>query len=502
MENPFADYGKIVSGNRFIGRKNEIKAVQNRIFGEAYGNLAIQGLARIGKSSLAEKAIFDNKELLESRQIIPIQIGVGRIPSSDIFFYKIIKELHKKILKESKIEKTVFIDIFDNFEKAEKGFWREEYIKEYFEILKNTGYRALYVFDEFDAVKKFFTYRDFQFLRELSYNPITNICIVTISRRTLKEIEKIGGNSNFFQTFDDIYLGMYKDEDLTEYWDKFFNSRVPITNEAKQKIYEFAGKHPYFLDLFNYHLYNNLTDNIIQTIDITRKKIKLTIFNNYKTILDLLKEEELDTKLLQIIVGPVYNITVTEAEKLERYNLIGKSKNKTIDLWKKTKGYDAFSHDFENFLIIKKREMPVWDLWSETETKLRHIVMKWLLEKYGKNWITKFRKLQNKEKVIVKLEEMQMREKKSFPDTYSENLLDFTYPAELFDNFMRVEWNWFKQIFGREFKEWKPKFDFLAKIRNPLAHNKENILKEFEKNQAKAYCEEIISRIDNWQNRQ
>jgi len=126
----------------------------------------------------------------------------------------------------------------------------------------------------------------------------------------------------------------------------------------------------------------------------------------------------------------------------------------------------------------------------------------WLIGKFGKNWITKFRKLQNKEKVIASLEAMQLREKKSFPDTYSENLLDFTYPAELFDKFMRVEWNWFKEIFGKDIQHWKPKFDVLARIRNPLAHNKENILKDFEKNQAKAYCEEIISKIDTWQKKQ
>ena len=59
------------------------------------------------------------------------------------------------------------------------------------------------------------------------------------------------------QTFDNIYLGMYNEEDLTEYWDKFFNSKVPITEEGKQKIYDFTGHHPYLLDLFNFNLFNN-----------------------------------------------------------------------------------------------------------------------------------------------------------------------------------------------------------------------------------------------------
>lgn len=497
MENPFADFGSIVYGDRFIGREQEIKAVQSRIFGTAYGNLAIQGLPRIGKSSLAWKAIIEYKDELVKKRILPIRINIGSMTNADIFFNEMLKEIQKRINRTAIIDKAIFSDLYEKIVSENNRIEKNSLIKGYFEELKEQKYRALYIFDEFDTVRNFFKVEDFQFLRELSYNPETKICIVTVSRRTLKEIEPEGGTiSNFFQTFKDLYLSMYSDDDLSEYWNNFFNSRVPISDEGKQKIYEFAGRHPFLLDLFNYHLYNNLSDDIIQSIDSTREKIKLTILNNYKTILDLLKEENLDTKLLQIVVGPVYDITVADAEKLERYNLVVKSENKKVDLEERTSGYNAFSKDFENFLVMKNREIPIWNLWSETETKLRQIVQKWLIEKYGKKWEVKFRKLQNKEVVISRLEEMQRREKKSFPDTYSENLLDFTYPSELFDEFMRVEWNWFKEIFGKDLQHWKAKFDVLARIRNPLAHNKENILKDFEKKQAKAYCMEIISKID------
>lgn len=124
------------------------------------------------------------------------------------------------------------------------------------------------------------------------------------------------------------------------------------------------------------------------------------------------------------------------------------------------------------------------------------------MERFGENWVIKFRKLQKKEEYIARLELAQEKEKRSFPETYSTNLLDFTYPADLFDKFMRVEWQWFKKIFGREAKEWKPKFDMLAKIRNPLAHNKENILKDYEKDNVIGYCKEIITLINKWEKRE
>ncbi len=490
MENPFADYGSIVYGDRFIGREPEIKAVQNRIFGKAYGNLAIQGLPRIGKSSLAWKAIIEYRKELEDKQIIPIRINSGSIETSQLFFEELISELYKRLKRSKTIKYDMFSEIYENYQKAKRNNDKNNYIQEFFEMLQEENHRVIYILDEFDAVRNYFTVGDFQFLRELSYNPETKICIVTVSRRSLKDIEPEGGTiSNFYQTFKDIYLGMFSDEDLKIYWEKFFNSRVPINNEGKQRIYEFAGRHPFLLDLFNYHLYNNLSDDLNQSIIATREKLKLTILNNYKTILDLLSEEKLTTKLLQMVVGPVYDITTTEAERIERYSLVIKSENT----------YKGFSDDFNNYLYLAKREIPIWNLWSETETKLRYIVNLWLKEKYGKEWVAKFRKIQGKETFIASLEYTQEREKRSFPDTYSQNLLDFTYPADLFDKFMRVEWKWFKEIFGKEATDWKQKFDVLAKVRNPLAHNKENILKDFERDEAKAYCKEIVEKINKWQ---
>jgi len=489
MENPFADYGSIVYGERFIGRNEEIKAVQNRIFGKAYGNLAIQGLPRIGKSSLARKAIIEYRKELEDKQIIPIRINSGSYENSKIFFEEVFSELHKRMIRISNINIELLNVIFEKFGKSTRQNERNNLLEEYFELLQEFNYRVIYILDEFDAVRNYFAKDDYQFLRELSYNPDTKICLVTVSRRMLSEIEeKGGGGSNFHQTFDNIYLGMFNDEDLDIYWKKFFNSRVPIDSDGKQKIYEFAGRHPFLLDLFNYHLYNNLSDNLIDAIVKTREKLQLTILNNYKTILDLLEEENLTSKLLQMVVGPVFDITSTEAEKIERYNLVKKLNN----------GFIGFSSDFHNYLFMVKREIPIWNVWTEVETKLRSIVYLWLVERYGNNWEEKFRKLQNKEAFIANLEANRDREKKSFPDTYSQNLLDFTYPADLFDKFMQVEWKWFKSIFGKEANDWKQKFDLLAKIRNPLAHNKENILKEFERNEAKAYCEEILLKIDKW----
>ena len=74
-QNPFSDYGTIVEGERFIGRKNEIASIHSRVLGNNYGNLSIVGLPRIGKSSLVWNALLIQKShLLSTRKIIVEQV--------------------------------------------------------------------------------------------------------------------------------------------------------------------------------------------------------------------------------------------------------------------------------------------------------------------------------------------------------------------------------------------------------------------------------------------
>ena len=157
-------------------------------------------------------------------------------------------------------------------------------------------------------------------------------------------------------------MTLYNSRDLEEYWDRFFNSKVKINEAEKEKIYKVSGSHPFLLDLFNYHLLGHplITKDISVAIDETKRQIGLTILNNYSTILKFLMEEHLDTKLLQMVVGPVYDITRTEAEKVDRYGLVKLSKKHIIQLdGKELLGYDGFSEDFTDYLNLVRVEIPV-----------------------------------------------------------------------------------------------------------------------------------------------
>jgi hypothetical protein len=101
-----------------------------------------------------------------------------------------------------------------------RPFQQRSLIFDYFCAIKKMNIRIIAILGEFDSVRNYFEVADFQFLRELSYNADSRLCIVTTSRRLLSDIEAQVKNdtmSNFHQTFDNIHLGMYNDDDLAEY---------------------------------------------------------------------------------------------------------------------------------------------------------------------------------------------------------------------------------------------------------------------------------------------
>ena len=52
LYNPFASAGSIVKGDAFVGRASIIRNISERLFGKEFGNVAIVGIPKIGKSSL------------------------------------------------------------------------------------------------------------------------------------------------------------------------------------------------------------------------------------------------------------------------------------------------------------------------------------------------------------------------------------------------------------------------------------------------------------------
>lgn len=310
LNNPFADFGGIVHGDRFVGREDFINKISERVLGPTYGNLAIMGLPRVGKSSLVWHAIMDRKEELIDIKTIPIFFEAGSCMSSNEFFKKMVTLLYDELEFICEDEKYQKFSV--KIQESLKNEYDKDLIQKYFKLVKRFGYKTIFIFDEFDSVQSFFGKADFQLLRELSYNPDTHLCLVTCSRKTIEDIEvKDGAISNFAGTCSDLRLGMFSKEDVLEYWNHF-GKYWETDDTYKNAISYFTGNHPWLMDKINSQMFNlDITNDLFSKFD----DVKLQLMEVLDNIVSTIEKEQLLDTAIQVVVGPYYDSNQKQIEK-------------------------------------------------------------------------------------------------------------------------------------------------------------------------------------------
>ena len=106
-------------------------------------------------------------------------------------------------------------------------------------------------------------------MRELSTLPETKICLVTISRRTIQELEPDNGAiSNFYGVFSELRLRLFTEDDMADYWQRVENLGLEVSEEYKKEVFYFVGNHPYWLDMVNYHTFNGVKTGIKSSLEL------------------------------------------------------------------------------------------------------------------------------------------------------------------------------------------------------------------------------------------
>lgn len=488
FENPFYGYGTIVHGERFIGRKESLKVIENRIIRpNDAGNLAIIGEPKIGKSSLVYKSITDRKDELATRNLLPIWINLGTYDNVLIFFRslvtKCVDEMRQLNWLSESIQHSASLLMDDELS------WSESYgrIQKFFKKVRHAGYRILFVLDEFDHARNLF--RDaisgFQGLRELSYNPEWRVTYITISRRNIRDIELQSGSiSTFANIFHNHYLVGFNDKDLEEYFMRLSSIGISVSFAARERIVFYCGGYPSLLEILGHEIAEVFREEHKVDIEKAAYHTTMSFLNQYDHMVKLLREDGSLNKLLQVLFGPVVDVKQTDVDEFLRYGLIMPLPQER---------YTGFSGHFHAFLNLIEREVDLWPLWSDTEKSLRHLITKTMLDRYEDNWVTQTEKARpNLKTIFNRCREAQQKEEKSFGSRASRDLIDFTYPQDLFA-IVFAEWSNFKSVFGKDKNYWDQRAQLLAKIRTPLAHNREASPYNYERQIAEGYCKEILA---------
>ena len=504
FENPFAGYGKVVCGDRFIGRKESLRVIESRINPHNPANLAIIGQPRSGKSSLVHKALIERKDEFVAKKLIPIKItcAIYKQSESEAFFQVLVNKCLNELENLDEVDERIRLAAD---RACEHGLlWNERYskIQRFFGKVQETGYHILFILDEFDNVRNIFrdNVSDFQKLRELAYQPEFGVILITTSRRSIETIElQVGDISTLSGIFQHYYLGMFEDEDIQVFFNRLEAADVELSEELKSDILSYCGGYPYLLDMLGCEIVEMRQKGLEIKVQEAVTRIAQSLFKHYNQIVNLLKEDKNLPRLIQILFGPVIDVEQATVNEFLRYGLIRESEDGMYE------GFSTHFHDFLRLMERKNSGDDLWPIWRDTEKALRQFITTTMLEQYGESWVEnlekrhpRFHKENQKTKepgVFEQCRFAQQKDTRIFGNRASQNLIDYTYPQTLFE-IIFAEWNSFQDTFGNDKQYWSNYAQHLSKIRNPLAHNRYESFREHELKIAEGYCEEILAKLE------
>ena len=496
-DNPFAGYGTTVKGNAFIGRKIEIKLIQQRLFSGEFGNVSIVGLPKIGKSSLMYQAlIFKKEDLWSSKKILPIWMSLKSYASPGEFYLKLVLSVFSEI--KSRVTDEVLIrslqECLEELKKKDLSFVEtEHYLLSFFSDIVSAEIRIIACLDEFDYAKEVFGEVHYQLLRTLSYEPDHQIGFITTSRRNIYDIERYSGQgSNFFGTFENIRLAVLNGEDAAE----LFAKASGVTEQEITRIKYYTGNHAYLISMVLYKYVQSGASPVNLTTVLDEARID--ILKYFDDVFYVLDKDNLADKLIRIYSGIYDGVSQAEQEYLLKYGLYIQTEQRN---------WVPFSAFFDDYLNLKWREAPFKLIWPEAERCLKRVITECVNEIYGDDWEEYIQddlpssNIPEDQDLIRALRIRKSKERQSFGTRASNNLIDQLYPRH-YPMFIELHWDeFYKDVFGNDLTYWLNKLNFISrKVRNPESHSRFGLLTDAELREASIVSTEIIDKVENWFN--
>ena len=506
LNNPFSDYGKVMSPQRFVGRKSEINWLQQRVLSEFGGGcVAIVGEARIGKTSLMNYVFRRDDPLVQSINGLVVSFNVGSLSFESVadFFASVVRsvqrELRRKSREDYELLKILADQVLEMICASESGW--NIVLLEYFEEVGSYNYRIILLLDEFDSITRVFGENEaaFQLLRQLGYDNKYATVIVTTSRISIGQIEVQSLISTLSGIFSDVYLGLFDAEEYAVLFEhRLRQGPITFTKREQRSIRDFVGLHPYFAQIAAFHVWNRKAD--LQKEALTEEEIgsaldlcRTEIYEQFDNCKLRMGDKRFET-LLAITQGPAaYSFSHFDLNRLLQQGHITEVQN-GADV-----KYKPFGQVYDEYLKYHHRQIDLWPLWTKTEKWLRYLIGN-RYEKLARNKglsVGPFLQTYHADlfEKYCNYESNQQRELRYFSVTTTP--FDYMNPSDIFD-FIETNWDIFQNVFGPRDKinAWRDKFKEIRQVRNPYAHSRDYTVSETRRKVAESICHEIISLIE------
>ena len=411
-----------VFGESFIGREKELLELERNSWAFLDQNskfcLSLTGMKRIGKSSLVKELFKRREEACPNDSCFTLFSSFDNascfwnfwrdqviMPLLDVCEEWAISENHPdRVLTYLSRISTYFRDDDKAMLLYEDGRTEDTVAKNHFaNLLKliNVTFKKHIVLaiDEFDKAEQFFGNEyNFSWLRGILQNTSFSLSAIIISRRSIENIEKgCFSGSTLAGIFNRIPIMGYTNQDIDLFLRELESRTYPLTNNQREDLWFFCGRSPYFLSIIGNKIINSQKENW----DIQEVATDF-VSTNYMPIIKVLKEEELLVPMLQMFVGPVYNLRASQISTLislgyalSAENIVARGQIEEFsDYITGTcdrKFYTICQH-FERYLeeVCESELSNIWGTLMTAEKALRIIVRAGFESKYGANWQEKF----------------------------------------------------------------------------------------------------------------
>lgn len=506
--------GAPVTGERFVGHQAELDNIVHQFYEDERGqNFSIHGLPRIGKTSLLKNAreIYRNGENFNPKHLTPYISMDQRSSITDVYMGMMSEMMNE--VRENNLDINGLGEILKQRMEAVQYSSPADAFSGFIKELTKAGISVRMVLDEFDNIIKLCRVGG-----KLDDTSLISIfarlrCVATgdkdgmqfrmaiISRNNLTELEPDNDMSKICGICTTIDFKPFNIAEKQLYWNRLkdMDKAGIITDELIKFVEDYAGGVPNWLDVVNKEVFTNYGKDELILVRIRTNLVETqykSVFSMLANSSSLSSNRTLDSKLMQVIVGPQVDLNLDDVDRLRNYGII-----EEILMPDNSIHYHSLSPQFEDYLRHKQNVVPLWENIAYFEQAMRDIYKKnFLPQCYPGNWEDTYGRevLKNR---MDRLRHDRKRTQDLFGvHDYNSHLVDYFYISD-FATLVEHDWDWFKQVFGGnpdDKERVKEQMTHIANCRNPLAHSNGVFLSAEDREKADRYIKSLMTMIERF----
>ncbi len=530
MEHLF-DLHHPAAGAYFYGREQELAFFEKNLFEPAAGGASryysLTGMNRIGKSSLVRELCRRFRQT-GSPNVTVIETSLEQAGGFwHYWIFCVLKPLFSQPDFNATLESLYPEDAAQMREIREYFFTKEhwtplfegdpvedmvakDYLGQLFPMLYDAGRYLILVIDEFDRAGKVFGLREenFGWLRSLLQSNDRGLSVITISRRSIRFIEQnCFGGSTFDGIFSKRGLFGYSNSELDAYFALLERHGLAPSEAQRREIWYYCGRSPYYLAI--------MAEALLRDGSAVPQTVSGQFVDSFEAIISLLREESLLTPMLQMFVGPKYDLNRSDLQKLVA---MGYCMNRSA-LYCRTGGEDEYADYFDadgtgeyltacGYFIDYLHEVNhneaenIWPKLSFTERRLRKTIECEYKKRYPGVWKQRLKADAQKngakelhEAFLHRHEAVYKKAGAAQQKAVGNSILNVV-SIRLLGDLMRDQWNVFQRYFTCNARDFSARIELLYLARNPISHSNGELLTPADIAAVEEVCDEFNASLD------